>query len=205
MKTERERLLFTGHAISTNTVTIELIKQMRVVERRQLERRGEATRAGEEVQTADASTFTKPSPTSSIPIVNTPCDFLSLSSGIWNPWGSLQRRKLCTKPHYFQKLVHNTFHSYQYLPGNQKIKTPTFYSSPTVDRKIKTVHHPFRIRLNKPIVTLPTQTCDTSHAQSAAACSPVVSSPLTSDIQCPCGQLLQVSRVVPSLHTTSLS
>ena len=37
---------------------------MRVAERRELERRGEATRAGgEEVQTADAKTFMKPSPT----------------------------------------------------------------------------------------------------------------------------------------------
>jgi hypothetical protein len=186
--------------------TIELLKQMRVVERRELERRGEATRAGgKEVQTMDASTFTKLSPTSSIPIINTLRDFSSLSSGIQNPWGSLQRHKLHTQPHYSQQPIYNTFHSYQYLPGNQKIKTPTFYSPPAVDRVIETVHHPFGIRPNKPIITLPTRTRDTSHAQSASACSPVASSPLTFDIQCPCGRLLQVSRVVPSLHTTSLT
>ena len=50
MKTEWEQLFFTGHTIITNTATFELLKWMRVAERRELERRGEATRAeGEEV------------------------------------------------------------------------------------------------------------------------------------------------------------
>jgi hypothetical protein len=54
---------------------------MRVAERRELDRRGEATRAGgEEVQTADASTFTKPSPTFGIPIVNTPLSYCEIVS-----------------------------------------------------------------------------------------------------------------------------